>query len=474
MSVSTALTVVGSERVLLPDDALGFRVEPARLELAGGKIRAVETGPEALRAVPPEGHFGARLLAPSFIDAHTHLALSFLRGADAGEAASGRMVEDLFYRMETKLGPADVRAFTRMGAYESLLSGVGLVYDHYYFAEAVAEACLDVGLCAVVAPTLQDLAGPGVPALEAQLDATRRIASSARLAERGVYAAVGPHAGDTVSRSLWERAAALSRELDVPLHAHIAQSPQEWALVHAREGLAPLAFLEASGVLAETPRALLAHALYATRGEFERLPKDRVTFAYCPHSQLVFGFPAPVLEWTRLGLDFVTATDCGASNDSLNVQKELRFLAGSGALSVTGSAALERFFEGDEHTPPDALAERRRAAVDEGARALSAAEVLRRMFEGAGGLHPAFRAGRLEPGALANLVVIDLDHPNLWPGRDVVRALVYGDVAPALHAVIVAGRLIGEPGRFHASVRESAEYRAALDEAHRRLAALLG
>lgn len=465
--------VLGAERVLLPDAARGFRVEPARLELAGRTIRAVEVGRDALATVPASGHFGPRLLAPSFIDAHTHLALSFLRGADAGEAASGRMVEDLFYRMERKLGPEDVRAFARMGAYESLLSGVGLVYDHYYYGEAVAEACLDTGLAAVVAPTLQDLGGPGVPALESQLEATRRIASSTRLAERGVFAAVGPHAGDTVSRALWERSATLARALNVPLHAHIAQSPQEWRLVHDREGRPPLAFLEASGVLAEAPRALLAHGLYATRSELLRLPKDRVSFAYCPHSQLVFGFPAPISRWLELGLDFVVATDCGASNDSLNLQKELRFLAGSGAAAVSGSEAFERFFDGDEHAPPEQLAERRRAAVEASTGELSAAAILGRAFEGAGRLHPGFIAGRIEAGALANLMVVDLDHPNLWPSRDLSRALVFGDVGPALHALIVAGRVLGEPGRLQASLRESEAYRAALAEANQRLAALL-
>lgn len=465
--------VIGAQRVLFEDGAGGFSIEPASIEVVGSKIHTVHRGAPGLARCPPTLDFGEHLIAPAFIDAHTHLALSFLRGADAGEAVSGRMVEDLFYRMETKLQPEDVRAFTRMGAYESLLSGVGLVYDHYYFGEAVAEACLDVGLAAVVAPTLQDLAGPGIGQLESQLEATLNIAGSERLHTRGVFAAVGPHAGDTVSRALWTRAATLARSLNVPLHAHIAQSPQEWSKVTAREGLPPLAFLEHSGVLAEAPRSLLAHGLYAKRAELMRVPKESTTFLYCPSSQLVFGFPAPVLRWLELELDFVVATDCGASNDSLNVQKELRFLAGSGAMSVTASAEQDRFFGAELAAEPGALAARRGAAVAEAARWLTPAAITRRALVGAGRLHPAFLAGRIEAGALANLMVLDLNHPALWPGRDLVRALVYSDVAPALHAMIVAGRVRGEPGRFHQSLLGSDAYREAREEATRRLAALL-
>jgi 5-methylthioadenosine/S-adenosylhomocysteine deaminase len=465
--------IVAGRKVLLQDADGTFVVEPASIEIRGLRIHAVHRGTRAPGTHLPVTDFGERLIIPAFVDAHTHLALNFLRGADAGQAASGRMVEDLFYRLESKLRAEDVKAFARMGAYESLLSGVGLVYDHYYYAEAVAEAFEEVGLAGVIAPTLQDISGPGVAMLEAQIEATRRIAESSRFAARGLYAAVGPHAGDTVSAGLWSRAAELARALDVPLHAHIAQSPQEWSAVVEREGLPPLAFVQKLGVLNEAPVSLLAHGLYATRDELDAVPAERVRFAFCPHSQLVFGFPAPVLNWLEMGLDFVVATDCGASNDSLNLQKELRFLAGASTMGVAHSLEYERYFEGGAFADPSPVATRRRTSVDRASGALSAPAILHRAFGLAGALHPRFVAGRIEPEALASLVVLDLDHPNLWPARDLPHALVYGDVAPAIHAMLVAGRWVGSPGRFHQSLTGSEEYRAAREEATARLGELL-
>ena len=87
-----------------------------------------------------------------------------------------------------------------------------------------------------------------------------------------------------------------------------------------------------------------------------------------------------------------------------------------------------------------------------------------------GGLHPAFRAGVIEAGALANLCVWDVEHPAFWPGRDPLRALAMSDTTNALVNVMSAGRWLGEHGRYHASVVGSDAYREARVEATRRLA----
>ncbi len=73
----------------------------------------------------PLRDFGDRLLTPAFVNAHTHLALGFLRGAAPPEALRGNMVREFYFGIERNLEPEDVAAFTRMGAYESLLVGRG-------------------------------------------------------------------------------------------------------------------------------------------------------------------------------------------------------------------------------------------------------------------------------------------------------------------------------------------------------------
>src|SRR5690606_30761517 len=154
---------------------------------------------------------------------------------------------------------ADVSAFTRLGAVESLLCGVTEVWDHYYYGEAVAEALLQVGLPGVVAPTLQDQAGPVARACEQQLDATRNIAQSPRLPAAGITAAAGPHASDTVSPELLAQAGKIARELELPVHMHFMQSVEE--KLASSEALPARALLTALG---DCP-LVVAHALLTTQ-----------------------------------------------------------------------------------------------------------------------------------------------------------------------------------------------------------------
>ncbi|MBM4360473.1 MAG: amidohydrolase family protein, partial [Deltaproteobacteria bacterium] len=172
--------VLVSRRVVLGPDSsccggAKLRVVPAAVSIDGSQIVEVRELDESAQVVAGEGEtvieLGDKLLAPAFVNAHTHLALGFLRGFDMRAVARGNMVEEFFFTIERRVSPEDVRAFTRIGAYDSLLAGVGLVWEHYYAAEQVAEGLVDAGLAGVVAPTLQDLAGPGKDAWEAQLAA---------------------------------------------------------------------------------------------------------------------------------------------------------------------------------------------------------------------------------------------------------------------------------------------------------------
>lgn len=480
--------IVVSTRVRL-DDPEGpgpAREAPAAISIAGPTIAAVQPLPDdaarrreavaRLAAGARIDDVGARPVTPAFVNAHTHLALAFLRGPRIAAAARGNVVEDLFFRLESRLAPGDVRAFVRMGAYESLLSGVGLVWDHYYFGEAVADGLADAGLAGVVAPTLQDLAGPGVGAAEDALAATEAIAGDPARRAAGVHAALGPHATDTVSAGLWEAALDLAGRHALPVHAHLAQSAEEVARVRAREGSEPLPWLARVGVLDRAPTLVLAHALYVREAQLRALDPARHALVFCPSAQAVFGFPAPVRRWAAAGVPFVVATDSAAGNDSMSLQKELRLVAAARTADVAAGGAFEAHWSGPDGAPTEEAVRAHRdgrVAAPEADALAAPAALLDRVWAAPGALHPGLSAGRVAPGHLANLVAWDDGHPALWPGDDLDRALAYGDTTGALHALWVAGRPVGEPGDVAGAVRRSAAYREARAEADGRLRALL-
>jgi len=469
---------IQSRRVLLRRDGARPQVGAATLLISGGRIRHVHEGPAPELQETPLLDYGDGLITPAFVNPHTHLAMNFMRGRFADLTESDNAVEQLFFRIEAQLEPADVRAFTRMGAYESLLAGVGLVWDHYYFGDAVSAALADVGLGGVVAPTLQDVHGPGAGKAERGLEDTLQIASDARLARAGIFAALGPHATDSVSPELWSRLAQLAESQGLPLHFHLAQSPEEVARVQAVSACSPVERLRRAGIL-ERPR-VMAHGIYLSLADARQASfgdastADRGWLVFCPTSQTQFGLPARIDEWLDAGIPFVVASDSGNSNDGLSVQAELRWVAGYRALSASFGSGLTRLLAGGQRAEAGA-AEAERAGLErksavERRRSLGDSDfLLRKVWDDAGALHPTFRAGVIAEGALANLAVWNLDTPELWPATDPLRALAFSNLAHALRQLIVMGRPLGEDGAFASSLLASAGYRDALREANARL-----
>lgn len=450
-----------STRVVLPE-ADGLRVGPARIDMADGIITAV--GP----AGPGEGvlDLGDKLIAPAWVNAHTHLAMQPLRALGGDDARGGNVVEDLWFRIESALQPGDVRAFARIGALECLVAGTGAVFDHYYQADELARALTDVGLEGMVAPTLQDCSGPGAHAWEAALQTTADLHADAGLAASGVHAALGPHATDTVSDALWARLTSMARDLRLPVHVHVAQSFEEHARAREAGHRSAVARLFADERLAGVPRALLVHLVLMDEADLGLFDPGRDVAVHCPASQLQFAFPADVRALAER-VPLALGTDAGACNDAMDVQRELLLLAHGPAYALTFDPFAGTLDERAAH-----LSAARRAQHERRVPHVDPAAVLASVTRVPGSVHQAATWGVVAPGARACLSVFDLDHPAMWPAVDPLRALAFGGATQALHTVITGGRVVGEVGRPSA-VLATDRVRDFVTEATARRAALL-
>jgi len=416
------------------------------------------------RPLAPHVHdFGARPIVPAFVNGHTHLGMAPLRGITSRAARRGDVVKDVFFEVERHLTPEDVLAFTRIAAFECLLAGVAEVWDHYYYGTAIAQALLEVGLTGTVAPTLQDLAGPGSLRSEDELEATHIIASSTRLRAFGISAALGVHASDTASDGLLVRAGQLARDLRLPVHLHLLQSQGEFDHGQKVPSGRARSLLEH---LADTD-LLVAHALFACRADVALLCKAGATLAFCPLSQAQFGFLGPLEEWLEAGGGFAIGTDSVASNDTLDMQRELSLTANLAGFRAAHGAERDRFYQSGDPEAARALEERRRQLVAQ-SRLLEPSAVLLAAW----GAHLPGGPRGIQPGAPANLLVLDPDHPALFPGEDLPRLLVHAAIAPAIHQLLVHGQPVAEAGHFQHSLLGKGEYGSALDEARARRAEL--
>ncbi len=447
----------------------GGEPAPATVVVDGTTIAAVEA---ADAPGPDDLDLRGKLVTPCFVNAHTHLAMSAFRGIGGAAAMRGNVVEDLYFRLEEQLTFEDVRAFVRMGAWESVLAGVGTVWDHYYRGLAIAEGLADVGLGGVVAPTLQDLAGPGKDLTDeawADTDALRSEAWTAR----GIVPAVGPHATDTVSDVLFARIAERAEDWNLPIHLHVAQSLEEVERSWERWGCSPIDRLDALGVLDAGPATLLVHAMFASDADRDQLRPGRNWLGFCPSSQSWFAFPAAVDDWVADGLGFVVGTDCAACNDGMDVRAELKMVGGGGAYAVAFSEAARQFARSGDLPRARALQAERQASLERRAELQEPARLLQAVWADAGGLHPGLTVGELKAGARADVAIWDLQDPALWPALDVQRGLALASSTVALHGVVLGGRARGEWGSFRSSLLASDDYAESVAEAEGRLAALL-
>jgi 5-methylthioadenosine/S-adenosylhomocysteine deaminase len=463
---------VRADKVVVPFREAEWRAVPAEIRVRGTHIQAVHAL-DRTRPAPPGTRvveLGDRLVAPAFVNGHTHLPMAGFRGLTQTRHLDRNLIETLFFRLEAGLDGATVRAFTRLGAYECLLSGTATVFEHYYGGIALAEGIAEVGLSALVAPTLQDVAGPGCQSIEGQLDATLAIEENADFAQKGILAALGPHATDTVSDRLWMRIRELSSSRRLPLHTHVAQSLQEYQRSQAEHGCSPLERLERLGVLSLSAPHLMVHALLATERDLRLLDPARHLLALCPQSESWYAFVPDPLGWTEAGLDWLIGTDCAPSNDGMNVQKELRLVAGLPGILLGAEAEYRRFRAHPTSEGVRLLGQARAHAVSRAARLLDPAWLLSRVWSVPNRLAPRLGLGEIRPGARAHLVVYDPGHPSVWPCADPLRALAFSDATPAIEWMMLNGQFLGERGFFQQSVLGGEAYRLAREEADRRLA----
>lgn len=485
------MTVLASKYVLLHNSDDELQAMPAFITIKNAviaKVEVVQIENYQLKLNELSNNsqiklfdFSESFVSPAAINCHTHLALHFLRGFSLNKTIKKNIIENLFYAAEENLTYEDVYAFAKMGAYESLMNGTGLVWDHYYFGKAVAQAIKDVGLCGVISPTLQDISGPGCKntenAISDTIDLTGTIWS-----ENCIYAAFGPHATDTVSTNLWKRIHNYALTHNIPVHSHIAQTIEETQRCLERHNKNPLTYLQSLGILDSNIKSLLVHGIYINNAELSSVREnENCALVFCPYSQLIFQFPAHAIAWEQNKVKWFVATDCGASNDTMNPWSELRFIAGLPSLNSSNSAEFLNFMQSnDTHLSKKALdnfsdlKNKNNALLQ---KFQNPHLLLNRILKGPGSHHKAFTAGTISPGSLANICIWNRNHAAFWPPHNLARSLAFCDTSPALAGLMTRGKWIGALKNGYpqspSELTNTIEFKQAHEEAEIRLANLI-
>src|SRR3982751_1754757 len=360
--------------------------QPGALAVSGDSIVAV--GPEAATLEAAERiDCGGNVVMPGLVNAHTHVAMSLLRGL-ADDLRLDVWLMGYMMPVEREfVTPEFVALGTKLGCAEMIHSGVTCFADMYIFEESVAKGAAAAVLRALCGQTVLRFPAPDATSYEDSLARARDFIQRWR-GHPLIVPAPAPHAPYTCTPEILRACAELAAEFDVPLHTHLAETALEVENSRREHGMPVVPWVKKQGLF--DAKVLAAHCVHVDEGEIRALKNFNAGVAHNPTSNLKLGAGiAPVAKMLELGVDVGIGTDGPASNNDLDMFEEMRL-----------AALLAKGAGGDPTALParDALA----MATCGGARAV----------------HLDHLTGSLEPGKRADLIVVDLDRLHNVPAFD--------------------------------------------------------
>ncbi len=354
---------------------------------------------------------GALSIHPPFYNAHTHAAMTLLRGY-ADDFELFRWLSEYIWPAEARMTEEAVYHGTRLAILEMIHSGTVFFNDMYWHQRAALRAAEEMGVRACIG--MLQLSNPD-PAMRGKLDNEWLWERRAQLPSR-IQLAYAPHAIYTVSGEVLRRTAELARENNAWIHIHLAETEKEFSDSRKEHGMTPTEYLDSLGLLTE--RTLCAHAVWMTDSDLDRIASRASVLVHMPVSNMKLGSGAfPYERARKAGCRLALGTDGVSSNNNLSMLEEMKFAA---LLAKYGASSPEVL-------PADAVFHMATAA---GADAF------------------AIPAGKIEAGLEADCMLVRRDNVRMVPDHHSISNLVYSADSSCVDTVLCQGRILMRSGRI--------------------------
>ena len=405
------LTLVDHEPLFLGD----VLVIDERIAFVGASYQGKE---KLNRVIDLKGN----VLMPGFKNAHTHSAMTFLRSY-ADDLPLKQWLEEKVFPIEATMLPEDIYHLSKVAIAEYVSGGITSAFDMYLYPEQTMKAAIDLGFRMV-----------GVATVNSFKESVAKVKDYYQRFNHGYHPLIsyqlGFHAEYTTGPRILKELGQLAQELKAPVYGHISETALEVEDCIKRTGMRPPRYLESLGLFNFGGGAY--HAVHFNDEDIALFKKHQLHIVHNPGSntKLASGI-APIQTFLDHGLNVALGTDGPASNNALDMFKEMM---------LTFSLQKIKYANAQIPNPFDVL----NMATINGAKAMGLKQ-----------------CETLTVGSLADLIVIDLQQPNMQPLIDIPKNIVYSGSKSNIQLTMIHGKIVYENGQYYFSESIDSIYQAA-------------
>lgn len=352
------------------------------------------------------------LLMPGFKNAHTHSGMTFLRSY-ADDLPLLDWLNNMVFPMEAKLNRQNICEFSKLAIMEYLTSGVTANFDMYLDPEPIVKASVECGFRTVLSGAMNNF----TQSVEEVDNYYKKYNSYNEL----ISYKLGFHAEYTTDRERLEGIADLAQRYKAPVYTHNSESAKEVAECIERYNMSPTAFLDSLGLFEYGGGGY--HCIHMTDEDLDIFKRHNMSVVTNPGSNVKLASgTARLIDMKNMGINIAIGTDGPASNNCLDMFREM-FL-------VTGIQKL----------------------VNNDASAMDANDVLYMATVGGSKAMELSDCDVLKAGKLADIIMIDLNQPNMRPINNITKNIVYSGSKQNVKMTMVNGNILYEDGRFNIGV----------------------
>ncbi len=403
VSGGVLVTMDGTRRVL----------EEGAVAIRGERIVAVGT------AADLAAHYGARrridardeIILPGLINTHNHAPMTLLRGI-ADDLELKDWLQKYIFPAETRnVSREFVEWGTALACLEMIHSGPTTYADMYYFEDRVAEVTARAGMRGILGETIIQFPVADNKSPEEALVYTEKFIRRWH-GHALIIPAVAPHAPYSNSAATLRACKALADRYGVPMLMHVSETRDEVSEIREKYGTTSTKWLNQLGVLGAS--VLFAHGVWLTDEDLTIVKQHGVSVSHNPESNMKLASgTAPVPRMLALGIHVGLGTDGAPSNNNLDMFEAMDFAAKLHKLSTWNPAVL----------PAPVVLE---MATIGGARSLGIGK----------------EVGSIEPGKLADLILVDTNSAHALPLYNVYSQLVYDLKGADVRTSIINGKIV--------------------------------